>query len=713
MLKFSKLSPGFCLEKGLLLAAKLHDLGKKDKRWQNACKADYDLYCHTKDKSKFKAKNLQLLGKKGIRHELIPLKELQKKLNLTDEVLVAIAAHHRKLSQKDEERFVKSGALEFWKHFKILGSKFILNKNEQTFCEVLDINYRFSGIRYLLQLADHRASASEPPNALRVPDFKAFDYEFPWKEKREVQMIAENNWESPLLLLRAPTGGGKTDASLLWAKKQIENNKADRVIICMPTRFTSNALEITIASQLSATGLYHSSAWFKKHIKQSKINKKSKQEEKQKHSFARTLEVPVTVCTIDHLLLALTQSREDHHGIFFNLAHSCVVIDEADFYDEFTQANIQVLLKVLKHFNVPVLIMSATLPESALNLYEALGHKNLSIKEDKSHNEQIRCEIKECIDFTEVNKLNPLLEKCMRQPSIIYANTVDKAVQFYRWFKKHDFKDVTLYHSRFTEPDKERKESELLGKLGKEAWERKTAHGVAILTQIGELSINISADFMLSEIAPADRLVQRFGRLSRFKKEYGIIYLLIPLKNGTLYPAPYGELIQGKWNAYRSLIETRKYFVPERKYSANDFVNIVNKIYPTQEEFSSIANENSQKLIDYLHSRWLILPSDQTKEDDEETTFWKSRNIQPTVDVIVYEVPEYFHTYEEFIEFKITSTVSLPIYLVTKGIKNHLISKKMVQVGEDKHEVLFDIKRSYCFNKGFVFEEENIKDQFL
>ena len=58
------------------------------------------------------------------------------------------------------------------------------------------------------------------------------------------------------------------------------------------------------------------------------------------HEFAKHFETPVTVCTIDHLLISLTHTKEEHHAITFNMAHSCVVIDEADFYDEFTQANI-------------------------------------------------------------------------------------------------------------------------------------------------------------------------------------------------------------------------------------------------------------------------------------------------------------------------------------------------------------------------------------
>src|SRR5690606_3451871 len=111
-----------------------------------------------------------------------------------------------------------------------------------------------------------------------------------------------------------------------------------------------------------------------------------------------------------------------------------------------------------------------------------------------------------------------LLQKCCDEgKAIIYANTVARAMEFYAWFKKKKIEPI-LYHSRYTEPHKATKEKILLEALGKEAWENGTANGIAILTQIGEMSVNISADIMISEICPIDRLVQRAGRLSRFDR---------------------------------------------------------------------------------------------------------------------------------------------------------------------------------------------------
>ena len=178
--------------------------------------------------------------------------------------------------------------------------------------------------------------------------------------------------------------------------------------------------------------------------------------------MARLLETPITVTTLDHLCICLSGTREDHHSIFFNLAHSCVVIDEADFYDAFTQANVVVLLRALRLLNVPVLIMSATLPESFRVLYGAP-----KVYEDTSDSQRVRCRLKRrntpVVRPSDVaNLLQPAIEG---KPTIIYANTVQRAQRYYRWFLRNGASpdEVVLYHSRFTEPDKVGIEERLRG----------------------------------------------------------------------------------------------------------------------------------------------------------------------------------------------------------------------------------------------------------
>lgn len=715
------------LSKRLRGACKYHDDGKSHTKWQEACYEDYNKFLEwqkVNKKDDFQAYSKDVKGKTGeslmqtgIRHEIYSL-ILNKSNKFSLPVQVAIAAHHSKLCYKHEHRW-KDGKLgsdspdsiEFWKLF--LNKSYEFKKDRHNFQEAIRSVYEYSGVRGLLQLADHRASAKEGLETL--PIFKAFSYDFPHLEKRNVQKIIDDHWQEHLLLIRAPTGAGKTDASLLWATKQIESGRAERLVIAMPTRFTSNALSINVTSSLSDTGLYHSSAWFTKFSQKTKENASLLKTAKKEHELARLLLTPVTVCTIDHLLIALTLTREDHHTILFNLANSCLVIDEADFYDEYTQANILVLLEALKTWKVPVLIMSASLPESCISMYQETGYEVKDIKEDKSDSERIRCQIQTTKEYTDINELEDLFNKCIEQKTaIIYANTVDKACQIHDWFKRKKI-DTILYHSRFTEPDKKNIEALLIDRLGKEAWENNRAEGIAILTQIGELSINISADIMLTDLCPIDRLVQRAGRLSRFRKDkIGELHLLYPLKKAILYPAPYGTYQKGLgWIPIEPLVKTKDLLI-KKGYSANDFVNLINKVYPNSLNFSDKTIANAYSLKDYLVYNWLISSKEIILEDADEATYWKSRNIQGNDSVYVSE-PEniYFKNWMDLNEYKCVNAVDLPIYLIEQGIKKNKLRRLKIFIGDDEHSIIVTYPDVYSAKYGLVFREEQIEDCFI
>lgn len=688
-----------------------HDVGKNNLKWQIACQKDYEAFLQWQalhggtfkeySKTKYSGENIR---RAKVRHEIQSLRMIQnKKLPLPQQA--AIAAHHGKLSNHFEERWTNENAYDLWSVFKKESNR-VIEQNSLEYSA--KTHYEFAGPRGLLQLVDHRASAKEQGDI--VPDFKKFSYQFPHKEKRGVQKMIEQHWQDDLLLVRAPTGAGKTDASLLWASLQIENNRADRLVIAMPTRFTSNALAINVVESLSNTGLYHSSAWFSKFQDQVDAGVIKKQEAEKIHEFARLLQTPITVCTIDHLLMALTLTREDHHLISFNMANSCLVIDEADFYDDFTQANILVLLEILKYWNVPVLLMSASLPESILPSYQKLGFKIDKIVEDTSDNLRERFEIKSIKEYTELEEITDLLDLCVANgTAIVYANTVDKAVLFYDWFEKKNANPI-LYHSRFTEPHKKDKEQQLIDALGKTAWESNSAKGIAILTQIGEMSINISADVMISDLCPIDRLTQRAGRLCRFNKtKIGELYVLVPQKNGSIYPAPYGEFNRKvkAWVPFNAFVKTYE-TLDTTSYSAEKLVKLLNHVYDKEESYSPKAVSNAKNLKEYFSWNWLINPKQFSTIDDTDTNYWRSRNIAPQ-DTVFVEKPQsnFFSNYYNFQNWKLKNSVELPVYFIEKGRKLNMIDLEELRINEEK-EVIYVVRAGfYNYEKGVVFIEEN------
>ncbi len=704
------------LEKRLEVAIIHHDDGKAGSKWQAACQKDFNNYlkwCESNSGS-FKeyektvgSKAGENLRNAGVRHEFQSLKQI---FNYENPLALqaAIVAHHSKLSEKFEYRWKNEGVSDLWKYFK---EQHYEISDTDSFSLVLKKQYEVAGVRGLLQFSDRRASAKEGQDF--VPELRKFKYEFPHKTKRGIQKLIEKHWDKQLLLVRAPTGAGKTDAALLWASLQIEHRKADRLIIAMPTRFTSNALAINVAESLSDTGLYHSSAWFTNFQNKVKTGEIEKNVANKTHEFARLLQTPITVSTIDHLLTALTLAREDHHQITFNLANACLVIDEADFYDDFVQANIIVLLEALKEWEVPVLIMSASLTESSLLNYQKIGYSVTKILEDKSDNDRNRFEIKSIQNYESIKDIEPLLQKCVETgTAIIYANTVDKAMLFYDYFNDKDVK-VIVYHSRFTEPDKQKKESVLINSLGREAWEKNDAKGIAILTQIGEMSINISADLMISDICPIDRLTQRAGRLCRFDNtKIGELHVIIPQKDNLVYPAPYGDFDrrEKKWIPVDSLTKTIESIELE-SYSASQLVKMLNRIYSTNKEFSAESRNNAKQLKTNFRNNWLINPLNSLQADDTDTNLWRSRNIAPQ-DTVFIEKPatRYFRNYFDFQSWKLENSISVPIYLIRKFEKKKIIDRIEIIIGEESELIMVIRSGFYDFEKGISIPSE---DMFL
>jgi len=659
---------GADLGEQLINAAKYHDKGKAHDIWQKACQKDRQYYLET---GKEQSKNLR---NSGLRHEFASLWWLDKhNISVTLAEKAAIAAHHRKLSFNHQHRWEKDDGGSFtkiWEEFckEVYNTDSFKRKLPK---ETLLKRYQVAGARSLLQLADHRASKREVGVDLAPLNYN-FDYEFKHNTKRPVQQAALEHSDKSEIILRAPTGSGKTDAALLWASEQIKNGFADRLIIAMPTRFTSTSLDLDISKDISATGLYHSSAWYARYKKEEDNDKV-----KEIIEAARLLLMPATVTTIDHLLMALTGTREDHHSIFFCLMHSCVVIDEADFYDEFIQANITKFLEVLRVFDIRVMIMSATVPESAKDLYEieyvidpyTSKQANGNTKALEEANRK-RCRIKIEGNVENIEEIDDVLMSIIQEPTpraIIYVNTVNRALEYLDWFKDKDISPI-LYHSRFTEYDKKRIEGNLIDALGKKAWENNNASGIAILTQIGEMSLNISAPFMVSDLCPMDRLAQRVGRLSRFEgMEPGDMHIITPTKKGEVYPAPYGSFDREQkiWIPADSFVRTGE-ILKEKAYSAQDFVDAVNQLYPKQESFSDKASLNKMALNEHLSRNWLILPKAESKDDDFETPEWLSRDIPPQRTVLTQK-PSDFNTYREYREFELEHGVSCPTWQIESG----------------------------------------------
>lgn len=108
---------------------------------------------------------------------------------------------------------------------------------------------------------------------------------------------------------------------------------------------------------------------------------------------------------------------------------------------------------------------------------------------------------------------------------LIVRNTVARAIELYDRLHGepglHD--DLTLAHSRFLSPDRADNDEQLRERFGPPAPGRERpgrGHpAIVISTQVAEQSLDVDFDLLITDLAPADLVLQRIGRLHRHARD--------------------------------------------------------------------------------------------------------------------------------------------------------------------------------------------------
>lgn len=95
-------------------------------------------------------------------------------------------------------------------------------------------------------------------------------------------------------------------------------------------------------------------------------------------------------------------------------------------------------------------------------------------------------------------------------------NTVDDAIEAVAMLRASGIQPL-LFHARFAMVDRLAIEATVLSRFGRES-KGDTRRGVLVATQVLEQSLDIDFDLMVTDLAPADLLIQRAGRLWRHNR---------------------------------------------------------------------------------------------------------------------------------------------------------------------------------------------------
>ena len=368
-------------------------------------------------------------------------------------------------------------------------------------------------LKGLLNACDHLASFGEY-SILTVPSMKKVVFEEIERKSNSHKISLKELQKQALetrgdVILNAPTGYGKTETSLLWAHNNFDivhskNGKKiyypNRLFYVLPYKASINAMFERLKNSFSeenAVGVLHSSSNYYLYS--------SGYEHKKLTNLFKKIYSPIKVLTPFQIM-------KGFFGVGFfemtlsELSKSLLVFDEIHAYDENITGILLAMLEILKsEYGAKILLMSATMPTFLKELFEeAVSPKELKLTKDgldKYTRHRVNIIDGSIFDVVDSLEKNDYFEK----PLLITCNTVDRAIEVYKLLSK-SYKTL-LIHGRFTYGDREKLEQKIKNNLNE--------YDIVVSTQVIEVSLDISFNSIISEPAPLDALIQRFGRVNR------------------------------------------------------------------------------------------------------------------------------------------------------------------------------------------------------
>jgi CRISPR-associated endonuclease/helicase Cas3 len=439
-------------------------------------------------------------------------------------------------------------------------------------------------------------------------------------------------------LLLAPCGSGKTLAAWRWIAARCSERPRGRVIFLYPTRGTATEgfRDYVAEAGPEEASLVHGAAQFDLDGIYSDLDSEERINEARLFALGQWPK-RLFSATVDQFLgfLQYGYGPMCHLPV---LADSVVVFDEVHSYD---RGMFSALLQFLENFDLPVLCMTATLLEKRRQKLE----KHLAVfngLEDsggdlKTIADYPRYQVSIIANAEEAeNQVKTAL--CDQKRVLWVVNTVDRAQEIARRFAADpagatlctpDGVAVFCYHSRYTLADRKTWHEQVVSAFRRGQPQQ---HGavLALTTQVCELSLDLDADVLVTEFAPASSLVQRMGRCCRDPDAHstGRVGLVI------LYPtdeaAPYTKqdmfgvmdfvaMLGREGNVSQSRLEELLAGVPQAAELPKECRFIFSG------PWAAMGEENFRDIDDY--TRQAVLDVDEYLEARESRKPWEAQGL--------------------------------------------------------------------------------------
>ncbi len=444
-----------------------------------------------------------------------------------------------------------------------------------------------------------------------------------------------------IVIIEAPTGGGKTEAALAAAEQLAAKTNRSGLFFGLPTQATSNGIFPRILRWLESVTSEYGNVSIRLVHGKAALNKDMQKLSACSHTdidegsdagvlvnewFSgrkKTALDDFIVGTVDNFLL--TALKQKHLALrHLGFDRKVVIIDEVHAYDAYMEEYLSKAIRWMGAYGVPVILLSATLPaDRRIALTEAylLGRgskkKEIDLSEIDAHSTDYPLitytdgrKVKQNSDFPkqenkvvrvvrlEEDVLYDKIEELTRDGGIvgIIVNTVSRAQHIAQCCGKlFGGEEIELLHSHFIDSDRLRKEECLIRMIGKGA--KRPERKIIIGTQVIEQSLDIDFDVLITDLCPIDLLIQRIGRLHRHeirrpKKHKEPVSYILGMDEKLNFDS-------GAVNVYgRYLLARTQAYLPSAIRIPQDVSGLVQKVYQTDGTEEPEFSEEEQKLYE-------------------------------------------------------------------------------------------------------------------
>lgn len=495
--------------------------------------------------------------------------------------------------------------------------------------EVVSGKLEYSPWRGLLMAADHYASALNDYTEENIGKMfirPTLDF---YNRKNQLYPLSMMNAQDPRqhTLVTAPTGAGKTDFLLRRCN--------GRVFYTLPFQASINAMYDRFKHDLSDTDaqiyLLHAAS-------ELKISGGALEERILQHHIGASIKV-----LTPHQLAAIVFGVKGYESMIMDLRGEDVILDEVHTYSGEIQAMVLKIIEVLASIGCHIHVGTATMPSVLYGRIKQLLGGNDNVYEVSLSDDVLATFNRHIINKVEsIDVCYAVLDEAVKdkQKILVVCNQVKRSQDVYDELKAlyPDVKKM-LIHSRFKRGDRNRLEEEL-----KSSFNVCDEACIVVSTQVVEVSLDISFDLMITECAPIDAMIQRFGRINRKRTastigHYKPIYVIAPAKGKDAMPynedvlkrsfdiLPDGDLLEE-----RHVQEMLDYVYPDIQFMNIDYSGAV--FVEGKWQISKLCHNSKATLIDVLDINSTACVTESDVECYESTS---------SAEATLYEIPCRYH----------------------------------------------------------------------